>query len=404
MTPATPVPSSPPNRIALIFVLGSMSAFGALSFDMYLPAFPRIAADLHVSAAAVQLTLTVALIGLALGQLVSGPLADRWGRRRPALIGAVVFTVASALIALAPHIGLLTGLRLVQGIAGGMGITVARAVVRDLFHGAEASRFFSRLTLVFGVAPVVAPTIGAAVLRFTSWRGVFWLLAAYGLSMVVVVVRWLPETLPVERRRTGGLVEIGRGVRVLTGDRRFLGYVFGQGLAFAGLFAYLSSGSFVLQEGFGISAAGYGLIFGMNSLGLVLVGQLNARLVGRHAPRTLLFAALGVILVAAAVMLGAAELRSAAAVVACLFAYIASLGMLTPNAVALALEDHPHMAGTASAVMGAMQSGTGALAGPIMAALGAAGGVPMAVTMLGFACLSAVALTVLTRPGLAEAA
>ncbi|MDI1464490.1 Bcr/CflA family multidrug efflux MFS transporter [Catellatospora sp. KI3] len=402
MTAAQPAPA--PNRITLIFVLGSMSAFGALSFDMYLPAFPRIAADLRVSDAAVQTTLTVALIGLALGQLVSGPLADRWGRRRPALIGAAVFTAASALIALAPQIGLLTGLRLVQGVAGGMGITVARAVVRDLFRGAEASRFFSRLTLVFGVAPVVAPTIGAAVLRFTSWRGVFWLLAAYGLVMVGVVVRWLPETLPVQRRRTGGLAEIGRAVRVLTGDRRFLGYVLGQGLAFAGLFAYLTSGSFVLQEGFGISAAGYGLIFGMNSLGLVLVGQLNARLVGRHAPRTLLFAALSVVVVAAAVMLGAAELGSAAGVVACLFAYIASLGMLTPNAITLALEDHPQMAGTASAVMGAMQSGTGALAGPIMAVLGAAGGVPMAVTMLGFACLSAAALTVLTRPGLAEPA
>ncbi|GHJ44526.1 Bcr/CflA family drug resistance efflux transporter [Catellatospora sp. TT07R-123] len=402
MTAATPAPPAP-SRITLIFVLGSMSAFGALSFDMYLPAFPRIAADLHVSAAAVQLTLTVALIGLALGQLVSGPLADRYGRRRPALIGAAAFTAASALIAVSPGIGMLTGLRLVQGIAGGMGITVARAVVRDLFHGAEASRFFSRLTLVFGVAPVIAPTIGAAALRFTSWRGVFWLLAVYGLAMVVVVGRWLPETLPTERRRTGGLAEIGRGVRVLTGDRRFLGYVFGQGLAFAGLFAYLSSGSFVLQEGFGISAQGYGLIFGVNSLGLVLAGQLNARLVGRHAPRTLLFAALAVILAAGAAMLGAAELGSAAGVVACLFFYVASLGMLTPNAVALALEDYRHMAGTASAVMGAMQSGTGALAGPIMAALGAAGGVPMAVTMLGFACLSACALT-LTRPGLAEPA
>ena len=393
--------AAPPHRrITLILVLGSMSAFGALSFDMYLPAFPTIAADLRVSPAAVQLTLTVALIGIALGQFVMGPLSDRWGRRRPIIAGTVLFAVSSALITIAPNIEVMTALRLVQGFAGGIGIALSRAVVRDLYSGAEASRFFSRLTLVFGVAPVVAPTIGALVLKFTSWRGVFALLAAYGLIMVLVGWRLLPETLPAERRRTGGLAEVGRGFRVLAGDRRFWGYTAAQGLTFAGLFSYLSSGSFVLQEVYGVSAQAYGLIFGLNALGLVAVGQLNARLVGRRStPRTLLFAALIGAVAAGVLMIGGAELQSLTIVVAMLFVYIASLGMVAPNSTALALDGHAQMAGTAAALMGAVQSGIGAVAGPIVAALGASSGVPMAAAMFGFAALSILTATVLTRPG-----
>ncbi|GAA1389345.1 MULTISPECIES: multidrug effflux MFS transporter [Catellatospora] len=393
MTPA------PAQRRTLILVLGSMSAFGALSFDMYLPAFPTIAADLRVSPAAVQLTLTVALIGIALGQFVMGPLSDRWGRRRPIVAGTALFFVSSALITVAPNIETMTALRLVQGFAGGIGIAISRAVVRDLYSGAEASRFFSRLTLVFGVAPVVAPTIGAAVLEFTSWRGVFALLALYGLTMVVVGWRFLPETLPVERRRTGGLAEVGRGFRVLAADRRFWGYTAAQGLTFAGLFAYLSSGSFVLQEVYGVSAQAYGLIFGMNALGLVAVGQLNARLVGRRTPRALLFAALAGAVAAGILMIGGAGLHSLTIVVAMLFVYIASLGMVAPNSTALALDGHAQMAGTAAALMGAVQSVIGAIAGPIVAALGASSGMPMAAAMFGFAALSVVTATVLTRPG-----
>ncbi len=376
-----------------------MSAFGALSFDMYLPAFPTIAADLRVSPAAVQLTLTVALIGIALGQFVMGPLSDRWGRRRPIVGGTALFFVSSALITVAPNIETMTALRLVQGFAGGIGIAISRAVVRDLYSGAEASRFFSRLTLVFGVAPVVAPTIGAAVLEFTSWRGVFALLALYGLVMVAVGWRYLPETLPVERRRTGGLAEVGRGFKVLAADRRFWGYTAAQGLTFAGLFAYLSSGSFVLQEVYGVSAQTYGLIFGLNALGLVAVGQLNARLVGRRTPRTLLFAALAGAVAAGVLMIGGAGLHSLTIVVAMLFVYIASLGMVAPNSTALALDGHAQMAGTAAALMGAVQSVIGAIAGPIVAALGASSGVPMAAAMFGFAALSVVTVTVLTRPG-----
>ncbi len=393
--------AAPPHRrITLILVLGSMSAFGALSFDMYLPAFPTIAADLRVSPAAVQLTLTMALIGIALGQFVMGPLSDRWGRRRPIIAGTVLFAVSSALITIAPNIEVMTALRLVQGFAGGIGIAISRAVVRDLYSGAEASRFFSRLTLVFGVAPVVAPTIGALVLKFTSWRGVFALLAAYGLIMVVVGWRFLPETLPAERRRTGGLAEVGSAFRVLAGDRRFWGYTAAQGLTFAGLFSYLSSGSFVLQEVYGVSAQAYGLIFGLNALGLVAVGQLNARLVGRRStPRTLLFAALIGAVAAGVLMIGGAELQSLTVVVAMLFVYIASLGMVAPNSTALALDGHAQMAGTAAALMGAVQSGIGAVAGPIVAALGAASGVPMAAAMFGFAALSILTATVLTRPG-----
>lgn len=377
---------------------------GAFSFDMYLPAFPAIAEQLDVSPAQVQLTLIVALIGLGVGQIMAGPISDRYGRRTPVLVGTAVFTASSILIAVAPDITTFTALRVLQGIGGGFGLTVGRAVIRDMFRGAEASRYMSRVMLFFAVAPIVAPSVGAAVLSVTTWRGIFVILAGYGVVLTLATLRWLPETLPPQRRRSGGTRDTIAVFRLLFADRQFLGYALAQNLSFAGLFAYLSSSSFVLQEVFGVSARAYALIFGVNAVGLAVAGQVSAYFVMRRTPRGLLFGALIAGVLACAALLAAAEAGSLVAVVAALFAFFISLGFIFPNSMALALDKHPDRAGSASAVLGGLQSAVSMLAAPLIALLGTATGVPMAAVMFGSALASLVVAAVLTRERLAEPA
>lgn len=395
-----------PRPILLLATLGGLSAVGAFAFDMYLPAFPAIAAEFGVPPGEVQLTLIVALVGLGIGQLSAGPFSDRYGRRGPVLVGLALYTAASVLIAVAPTMAVFTALRLLQGIGGGIALTVSRACVRDMFRGAEASRYMSRLTLFFGVAPIVAPNVGAAVLAFTSWRGIFFILAGYGVLLAAAVLRWLPETLPLERRRSGGARDTAAVFRILFTDRHFLGYALAQNLSFAALFAYLSAGSFVLQVVFGVSARTYALIFAANAIGMVVAGQISAHFVGRRTPRALLFGALAVGMLACAVLIAAAEAGSLAAVVAALFAFVASLGFVFPNSMALALDKHPDRAGSAAALLGGMQSAVSTVAGPLVAVLGTATGVPMAAVMFGSALLSLVVSGLLTHVpgGQAEAA
>src|SRR2546430_4056851 len=264
-----------------------MTAFGPMSIDMYLPAFPLLTGHFHASAAQVQLTLTACLAGLAAGQLLYGPVSDALGRRRPLYVGLAAYTVASALCAIAPSVGVLTGLRFVQGLGGAAGIVIARAVVRDMYSGIAAARFFSVLMLVNGLAPMLAPLAGSAVLRVSSWKGVFVVLAGYGVVLVAGAALALPETLPVERRRSGRLGDTLRTFGRLAQDRIFLGYALGGGLVFAAMFAYISASSFVMQDVYGVSREVFGILFGVNALGIVLASQLNGWLLGRFGLGTL---------------------------------------------------------------------------------------------------------------------
>ncbi|MEW2332531.1 multidrug effflux MFS transporter [Micromonospora chersina] len=382
----------------LLVLLGTLTAIGPLSLDMYLPAFPAMTRDLGADQAGIQLSLTTCLIGLAVGQFVTGPLSDRWGRRRPVLIGVAAYTVLALACAAAPSAPVLAAARFAQGLAGGMGVVVARAVVRDLYAGRDAAKYFSRLTLVFGVAPVAAPSVGSLVLRFGDWRAVFLTLAAIGLLLTVAVARRLPETLPAERRSTGGLAATARTMRSLAADRVYLGYALTQGFAFAGLFAYISGSSFVFQDVFGISAVAFSLVFGLNALALVATGQANARLLDRFSPRRLLATALVVGVVAAAGVLAGALAGSLAVVAVALFAFVGSLGMVTPNSTALALDAHARHAGTAAALMGGVQSVVGALAAPLVGLGGDGSAVPMAVVLAVAAALSLTAVLTLARP------
>lgn len=372
--------------LLVTLVLGGLTALPPLSMDMYLPALPAVTESLHAPAATVQLTLTACLTGMALGQVVVGPMSDRWGRRRPLLLGMIVYVVATALCVFAPTTGLLIGFRLLQGLAGAAGIVIARAVVRDMYDGLEMARFFSTLMLISGVAPVIA-LIGGQVLRFTDWRGIFAVLTVVGLVLTLVVWKWLHETLPPQDRHTGGIGEALRTMRGLLADRVFAGYTIAGSLAFAVLFSYISASPFVMQEIYGASPQTFSLLFGVNSVGLVIVGQINGKLlVGRFSLDKVLAVGLSVIVLAAAALLlmtsGVFGKVGLVPVAAGLFVLMSAMGLAMPNTNAQALMRTKHAAGSASALLGTASFLIGAVASPLVGIAGEDTAVPMALVQL----------------------
>ncbi|MER7762807.1 multidrug effflux MFS transporter [Streptomyces sp. NPDC097619] len=401
-TPGPGAGAAPADRPALrlVLVLGALSAFGPLSLDMYLPGLPGLAADLGVGAADAQLTLTACLIGLALGQLVAGPLTDRWGRRRPLLWGLAGYALASVLCAFAPTAPALTGLRLLQGLAGGFGIVIARAVVSDLYQGPAAARVFSLLMVVNGAAPILAPLLGGQLLRFTDWRGVFWALSLVGVVILAGTVLVLKETLTPELRGGGGgLRAVVRGFGELLRDRRFIAPTLTAAFAFGGLMAYIAGSPFVLQEVYGLDAQQFSLAFGLNSLGLVLSGQIGGRLVRRHPMRRLVGCGVGLFAVGAA-LLGVSALAGAGlpGVLPGLFLMVSSIGLIAPNTAAMALAGRPRTAGSASALMGLCSYAFGGLTAPLTGLSGAPSAVPLAAVIAACGLLSAAVFLLGTKP------
>ncbi|MFJ5834909.1 Bcr/CflA family multidrug efflux MFS transporter [Streptomyces sp. NPDC093089] len=389
--------------LLVTLVLGGLTALPPLSMDMYLPALPQVTGALHAPAATVQLTLTACLAGMALGQLVVGPMSDKWGRRRPLLAGMVVYVLATAVCALAPTAELLIGFRLLQGLAGAAGIVIARAVVRDLYDGVEMARFFSTLMLISGAAPIVAPLIGGQILRITDWRGVFHVLTVIGVLLTVVVWRFLDETLPAGRRQQGGVGAALRTMRGLVADRVFAGYMLAGGFGFATLFAYISASPFVVQEIYGASPQTFSLLFGLNSVGLVALGQINGKLlVGRVSLDKVLAWGLGTIFLASLALLlltsGAFGEAGLFPIAACLFVLMSAMGVALPNTNALALMRTPHAAGSASALLGTTSFLVGAVASPLVGIAGEHTAVPMAVVQIVCAVLALACFLGLCRP------
>jgi DHA1 family bicyclomycin/chloramphenicol resistance-like MFS transporter len=385
--------------VQVIVVLGTLIALGPLSIDMYLPAFPDIAADLHASASAVQLTLTGMLAGLACGQLLIGPLSDAFGRRRPLLTGLVAHLGASLLCAAAPSVELLSVVRVVQGFAGAAISVVALATVRDLFSGSAVARTMSRLMLVIGLAPMLAPTLGGFVLRVTDWRGIFVVLAAAALLLVAVAFLGLRETLPPERRLTPGLRSTLGTYRSLLADRTFLALVLIGGLMFASIFAYVGSASFVLQDGYGLGAQSFGLVFGVNSLALTVVAQLNPSLIKRFGTANVLTWAIWLSAVSAlgVVLAGASGVGGLLGILVPLGLVLAAAGLALPNTPALALNRHGEAAGTAAALLGSVQFGVGALVAPLVGLFGRSSAVPMGAAMLAVTLLAGVLMALVRR-------
>ncbi len=379
-------------------MLGALSAFGPLSVDMYLSSLPAMASEFHSGAAEVQLTLTACVVGLGIGQLVAGPLSDTYGRRRPLLVGLALYAGFSVACAVAPSIPALIGFRVVQALGGAAGLVIARAIARDLYSGRALARFFSLLMLVNGVAPVVAPVFGSQLTRITSWRGVFVVLAVIGVALLLSCARWLGETLPPLERNPGSIRITLRTYRKLLTDRVLIGNVLAAGLGFGALFAYISGSSFVLQDIFGLSPQEFSLIFAANSIGIVATGQLNGRLVRRLQPRRLLAIGLSVTVLGGLCLLAAVLLElGLPAIMPALLVLASSIGMVMPNATALALSDHPAVAGSASALLGAGQFALGGLAAPLVGLGGTATALPMAMVIAAAAVSALLAFATLTR-------
>jgi DHA1 family bicyclomycin/chloramphenicol resistance-like MFS transporter len=388
------VPTAPtgPAYLRFVLVLGALIAIGPLTIDTYLPALPSITRDLAASESAVQGTLTGILLGMGLGQLLVGPLADAIGRRRPLIAGIALHIGASVFAAFAPTIELLTVGRVLQGLGNAAVAVVSMAMVRDLFAGSAAATMLSRLMLVMGLAPVLAPTLGGAVLQATSWRGVFLLLSVAGVLLVTLASLALRETLPVQRRRRLAPSEVGRTYLMLLRDRTFVGLILISGLMFATLFAYIGGSSFVLQDIYGLSVAQFGLAFGVNSLGFLAGSQLNPFLLRRFAPRQLVGVGVTIGATAALVMLTAALTGGGGLplVLGPLWFLLFACGLTLPNTPALALTRHGEAAGTAAALLGASQFVIGGAAAPLIGAMGSDSAVPMALVMATTATLAAV--------------
>jgi MFS transporter, DHA1 family, multidrug resistance protein len=389
------------QRLNLVLVLGFLIALGPLTIDMYLPALPTITDDLQTTAAAVQLTLTGTLAGLALGQLLIGPVSDAVGRRVPLLFGVGVHILASVLCVVAPNLATLGTLRVLQGLGAAAAAVVATAIVRDLFTGLAAAKLFSRLMLVMGAAPILAPTLGGIVLGWTSWRGVFVVLAVLGVAILTVTALALPETLPAERRRNGGVLGTVRDYGRLFTDRTYIGLILVAGLSMAALFAYVAGSSFVFQEQYGLSEQQFGFVFGAGAVGLITATQLNVRLLRRWTPSQILMSALGFGAVAGLVLLlfAATGFGGIVGVLVPLWLVLAAAGLAFPNAPALALSRHGEAAGTAAALLGAVQFGVGALAAPLVGVLGT-GAVSMALVIAGGMLAANVVLLLVARPWL----
>ncbi|MFF6952314.1 multidrug effflux MFS transporter [Streptomyces iakyrus] len=400
--PATEVRGAARAGLLVTFLLGSLTATPQLAMDMYLPSLPKVTASLHAPAAIVQLTLTGCLAGMALGQLLVGPMSDRWGRRRPLLAGLVVHVVATALCALAPSVAVLVAFRLLQGLAGAAGIVIARAVVRDLYEGVAMARFFSTLMLVSGFAPIAAPLIGGQILRLTDWRGVFVVLALTGSALTVLVSLKLPETLPAHKRHGGGVGEALRGMRTLLADRVFTGYTITGVFAFAALFAYVSASPFVIQEIYGASPQTFSALFGLNAVGLMAVGQINGKvLVGRVGLDKVLAVGLAATALAAALLLmstGALGGTGLVPTAAALFVLVSSMGLTMPTTQALALMRTRREAGAASALFGMSSFLVAAVVSPLAGIAGEHSAVPMAVVQLVAALVAVASFVALCRP------
>jgi DHA1 family bicyclomycin/chloramphenicol resistance-like MFS transporter len=351
------------DRVVLVAALGILSAVSPMATDMYLASMPAMAGHFGASASAVQLTLTMYMVGMAVGQFLLGPVSDVLGRHRLMVAGNALFLLSSVAVVLAPTIGTVLVLRAVQGLAGAAGVVIARAVVSDIASGRGAAKLFSVLATITSLAPVVAPLLGGVIATVAPWQTVFWVLAAFGLLMLACSVLVVPETLPPHRRHRGGVGAVVTGSWRVLRTPSFMAYALAFGLAFGALFSYISASSFVLQNVLGYSALGYSVGFAVNVVGLGLV------LAGITGWTTL----------------------------AHLFVSQTCIGFVMGNAVALAQGRVPGRAGAGSAVLGLVQFLLGGLVSPLTGLAGQHTAVPMAVSMAVCSLLAAGAVLLARR-------
>ncbi|MBM7585567.1 DHA1 family bicyclomycin/chloramphenicol resistance-like MFS transporter [Bacillus pakistanensis] len=359
--------STQSKRIWMAIVLGTLAAFAPLSIDMYLPALPDIAKEFHTNTSLVQLSLTFFLLGLSLGQLLAGPFSDVRGRRKPLLIGLMIYFVASLLCVFSQSIWGLILLRFIQGLAGAAGIVISRAIVRDLYSGSELTKFFALLALVNGVAPVLAPIVGGQLLRIAPWQGVFMVLSMIGLVMFLIVLFGLPETLSHESRSLGGIKNTLITFQKLILNRSFMGYALSQGLVFSAMFAYISGSPFVLQNIYGVSPQMFSLIFAINGIGIIIASQITGRMAGRISEKKLFKVGIGISSIGSLTLLIMLLLNAGLyAILLPLFFVVSSVGVVSTSGFSLAMQDQGKSAGSASALLGVISLIFGGSVAPLV--------------------------------------
>lgn len=403
-TPAQATPAAapaPPQQAVgrpLAVVLGLLTIFGPISMDLYLPVLPALTAELQSTTSVAQLTITACLLGLAIGQLVAGPLSDRFGRRTPLLIGVVAYTVTSVLCALSPTIETLVLARFVQGLAGAVGIVIAQAAGRDVYSGGKLIRYYGRLTVLGGLAAIIGPVIGGQLATFTDWRGVFLFLAGVGVAILVASLVVFRETLPKDHRITGGLSHTLNDFRRLLADRMFVGAVLITGFTYSAIFAYLSGATYILQGMYGLSPQEYSLAFGLNSLGFVIFGFIAGRLAEHWSERGTLALGLAMALAGALGLLATALLNlPLTAIILSLLTMVSGVAVTSPPATSLALKDYPEIAGTASSLLGLARFAFGGLAAPLVGIGGANDPVPFGIVAAASAAAAALCLGLVGR-------
>lgn len=383
----------------MALVLALLTVFGPISMDLYLPVLPRLAADLDAGTSAAQLTITACLVGLAVGQIIAGPLSDRFGRRRPLVIGVSTYVAASVACAFSPSIEVLIAARLLQGLAGATGVVIAQAAGRDLYSGVALVRYYGRLTVLAGCAAIVGPLVGGQLAVVTDWRGIFVFLAALGAAILLAVLLIFRESLPAESRTAGGLSHFGANVRVLVADRRFLGPALTMSFLNGAVFAYLGGATFVLQGIYQLTPQQYSYAFGLGSLAYVVSGFVSGRLSERWSSGGTL--ALGLILAVTGtfgiLVTGIAGLPLWV-ILASIVLMTSGVATSTPPATAIALADYAQMAGTAASLLGLGRYAFGAIAAPLVGLPGENTAVPLGVVTLACSIL-AVASFLLSRRG-----
>ncbi|MCU1482056.1 MAG: Bcr/CflA family drug resistance efflux transporter [Subtercola sp.] len=387
------------QRTVYIVILGALSALGPFTIDLYLPAFPALEADLNVPVAIIQLTLTGTTIGFALGQLLVGPWSDAVGRRLPLIASTTLHIAASLGAAVAPNVEVLGLFRVLQGVGAAAGGVIAIAMIRDLFAGHPLVKMLARMSLITTVAPVIAPVIGSQLLQVMQWRGIFWVLAVYGVVILIAVLFFIVETLPKARRNDRGHTTIRQRYRSVLGDRVFVGVAVMGGMTFAGLFSYLSASPFLFQVVYSFSPQQYGLLFAVNSVGLIIGIQTSARLIRRFPPQWILAFSTVLLLVAAlTIVVLDANGGGLWGVLVPLWFFLLAAGFGAPCIQVLALNNHGHEAATAASLLGAVNFGLAGAISPIVGAFGVANAIPMGLVMALTAAVSIVLLWAVVRP------
>nr|WP_238600540.1 multidrug effflux MFS transporter [Metasolibacillus meyeri] len=375
------------KKLWFVLILGSLTAFGPLSMDMYLPALPLVAKDLETTASLVQMSITSCLLGLAFGQLIFGPLSDIHGRRRPLLFTLLVYAVASLLCAFSTSIWMFIALRFVQGFAGAAGIVIARASARDMYSGKELTKFVALLSLVNGAAPILAPIFGGAVLRFVTWPAVFVILSLIGVVMFLAVALTLTETLPKESRAEGGMLATVKTFHLLLKDRVFMGIALSQAFVSMSMFAYIAGSPFVLQNIYGATPQQFSFIFAANGVGIIIAAQVTGKLASSMEEKKLLLYGTMMSFSGALLFLLAVLLQGPLwLVLFALFFVVSSVGIVGTTAFSLAMERQGRAAGSASAFLGILPFGGGALVSPLVGIGGDFTAIPMGITI--FVCSS----------------